>query len=132
MKQLEEIGKIVVNEAFVIHKDIGVGLYESVYEAILVHRLRKAGLKVTSQVTFPVIYDGIRFDKAFVIDLLVEDQIILELKSTEKIIAAHEKQILTYLHLTEKPLGYIINFGAPYFKQGIKRMIHNYPVKKPI
>lgn len=127
MTQLEDLGKNIVHESFIIHKEIGVGLFESVYEAILTHRLRKLGLKVESQVVFPIVYDGKRFEKAFVVDLVVEDQIIIELKSTEKHSTVHEKQLLTYLHLTNMPLGYLINFGAAYFKKGIKRMIYNYP-----
>ena len=91
-----EIAEIIVDAAFHIHKSLGPGLLESVYEVVLAHRLEKAGLRVKSQVPVPVVFDGIRFDEGFRADLIVEDKVIVELKSVEKIAPVHKKQLLTY------------------------------------
>jgi GxxExxY protein len=113
----------VVDSAYVIHKALGPGLLESVYEICLTHELKKKKLKVERQVEVPVNYDGIKFDTGFRIDLLVEDHLIVELKAVEVILPVHEAQLLTYLKLCQKRLGLLINFNVPILKEGIKRVI---------
>jgi len=119
-----EIGTIVLDVAFDLHKKLGSGLLESVYEAVLAKLLAKKGLYVQRQVSIPIEYEGEHFDEGFRVDLFVEGKVIIELKSVEKITPAHKKQILTYLKLTNTKLGYILNFGAEVMKDGIFRIIN--------
>ncbi len=119
-----EIGTIIVRQAVQLHRELGPGLLETVYEVLLAHRLREAGLAVQRQVAVPVEFDGIRFDEGFRADLIVNGKVIVELKSVEKVHPAHKKQVLTYLKLTGLKLGYLLNFGAPVMKQGISRIIN--------
>ncbi len=119
-----KIGTIIVDQAVRLHKELGPGLLESVYEVLLAHRLRAAGLSVLRQVVVPIEYDGIRFDQGFRADLIVADKVIVELKSVETIHPSHQKQVLTYLKLTGLRLGYLLNFGAPLMKDGIFRIIN--------
>lgn len=120
-----DIAKIVVDAAFQVHKKLGPGLLESVYETILTHELKKCGLKVNRQVPVPIIYDRMTFDEAFRADLIVEDKVIIELKSVESTSKVHYKQLLTYLRLADKRLGLLINFGSYLIKDGIKRIVNN-------
>jgi len=120
-----EIAKIVVDAAFQIHKGMGPGLLESVYEIVLAHALQRRGLKVERQVPVAIVFDGIGFDEGFRADLIVEDKVIIELKSVEKIIPVHKKQLLTYLRLTDKKLGLLINFGSELIRDGISRVVNN-------
>ncbi|MBW1779178.1 MAG: GxxExxY protein [Deltaproteobacteria bacterium] len=119
-----EIGRIVVDSALHLHRELGPGLLELVYEVLLAHQLHKAGLRVERQVPIPIEFDGIHFDEGFRADLIVEGKVILELKSVERIIKAHKKQVLTYLRLTGLKLGYLLNFGAGLMKDGIFRIIN--------
>lgn len=119
-----EIGRIIVDCAVRLHMALGPGLLESVYEVLLAHQLQKAGLGVKRQVAIPIEFEGIRFDEGFRADLVVEDKVIVELKSVEAITGAHKKQVLTYLRLTGMKLGYLLNFGAPTMKDGIYRIIN--------
>ena len=119
-----EIGAEVVNCAVRLHKDLGPGLLESVYEVILAKQLQTAGMKVKVQVPIPIEFEGMRFSEAFRADIIVEDRVILELKSVEKITRAHRKQVLTYLKLTGMKLGFILNFGAATMREGIARIIN--------
>ncbi len=119
-----EIGKVVVDTALHIHRELGPGLLESVYEAILAHELRSKNLAVERQVSIPVEYRGLRFDKGFRIDLLVENKVIIEIKCVETINNAHRKQLLTYLRLAHRRLGYLLNFGEPMMKSGITRIVN--------
>ena len=119
-----EIGRIIVDCAVRLHMALGPGLLESVYEVLLAHLLQEAGLKVKRQVPIPIEFQGIRFDEGFRADLIVEDKVIIELKSVERIIKAHEKQVLTYLKLTGMKLGYLLNFGEAFMKDGIHRIIN--------
>ena len=119
-----EIAKIVVDAAFQIHKKLGPGLLESVYEVILAHELKKRGLKVERQVPVAIIFEGIRFDEGFRADIIVEDKVIVELKSVEKVSRVHKKQLLTYLRLADKRLGLLINFGAELIRDGISRIVN--------
>ena len=117
-----EIAKIVVDASFHIHKRLGPGLLESVYVRILEYELTKRGLRVRREVPIPFRYDDIEFDEGFRADLIVEDIVILELKSVEHTAPVHKKQVITYLKLTEMKLGLLINFGAPLIKDGIFRL----------
>ena len=119
-----EIGTIVVDEAIAIHKGLGPGLLETVYEVILMHRLRKRGLKAERLIAIPIEYDGIKFDEGFKADLIIDSKVLLELKSVEDIHNAHKKQVLTYLKLTGMKLGYLLNFGDELMKNGITRTIN--------
>ena len=119
-----EIAKIIVDTAFQIHKRLGPGLLESVYEVLLAHGLGRRGLKVARQVPVPIVFDGIKFDEGFRADLIVENKVIIELKSVEKVIPVHKKQLLTYLSLADKKLGLLINFGSALFRDGISRVVN--------
>ena len=116
-----EIGKIVVDAAVKVHQALGPGLLETVYEIVPAHKLSKSGLNVDRQVPIPIEFEGVRFDEGFRADLVVEKKVILELKSVEKVTAAHKKQIQTYLRLTGCKLGYLLNFGEALMKYGITR-----------
>ena len=120
-----EIGKIVVDCAIAVHRALGPGLLETVYEIVLAHELSKRGLSVERQVPVSIVYDGIRFDEGFRADLMVEKKVIVELKSVEKVTPAHKKQIQTYLRLTGLKLGYLLNFGEALMKNGITRAVNN-------
>lgn len=122
-----EISRIVVNTSIQIHKDLGPGLLESVYERILQQSLQNEGLQVASQVPIKINYRGLSFEEAFRADLIVNDKVILELKSLESLNKAHYKQIITYLKLTDLHLGLLLNFGAPLMKDGIVRFVHKLP-----
>ncbi len=117
-----EIAKIVVDAAYHIHRRLGPGLLESVYEVILAYALSSRGLNAERQVPVPIVFDGMKFDEGFRADLIVEDKVIVELKSVEKIAPVHKKQLLTYLRLADKRLGLLINFGASLIKDGIFRV----------
>ena len=119
-----EIGTILVGTAIEIHREMGPGLLESVYEVVLEYELRQRGLEVKRQVPISIVYKGIAFAEAFRADLLVADKVIVELKSVEQISKAHRKQIQTYLRLTGLKLGYIFNFGAVLMKEGIVRAVN--------
>lgn len=119
-----EIGKIIVDCAVRLHMELGPGLFESVYEVLLVHMLQEAGLKVERQVPIPIQFRGIQFDEGFRADIVVEDKVILELKSIESVSKTHKKQVLTYLKLTDKKLGYLLNFGEGMMKDGISRIMN--------
>ena len=117
-----EIAKIVVDAAIKVHRALGPGLLESVYEIILAHELAKRGLKVERQVPIPIEYNGLKFQEGFRADVVVEEKIIVELKSVENIQPVHKKQLLTYLRLTDMRLGLLINFGSALLKDGISRV----------
>ena len=119
-----EIGTIIIDTAFYIHKELGPGLLENVYEVVLSKLLAQKGLHVQRQVSIPIEFKGECFDEGFRIDLFVEGKVIVEIKSIEKISEAHKKQLLTYLKFTNTKLGYILNFGAELMKRGIERKIN--------
>ena len=119
-----ELAKIVVDAAYRVHTQLGPGLLETVYEIALMHELKKRGLKAERQVPVSIRYDDVVFDEGFRADLIVEDKLILELKSVEQIAAVHKKQLLTYLRLADKRLGLLINFGAERIKDGISRVVN--------
>jgi GxxExxY protein len=119
-----EIAKEVVDAAFKVHTTLGPGLLESVYEIVLVHELKRRGLAATRQLSVPIRYDSILFDEGFRADVVVEDKVILELKSLESVTGAHKKKLLTYLRLADKRLGLLINFGEELIKDGISRIVN--------
>ena len=119
-----EIGKIIVDSAVTLHKELGPGLLETVYEVILAYKLERCGLSVKRQVSIPIEYNGIKFDEGFRADILVENKVLIELKSVESVNRAHKKQVLTYLRLTGHKLGYLLNFGEALMKDGISRVIN--------
>ena len=116
------IAKEVVDAAFKIHTTLGPGLLESVYEVVLAHELKNRGLKIERQVSVPIEYEGIRFDEGYRLDLLVENKVIVEIKSIEQVSAVHKKQLLTYLRLMDMKLGLLINFNQELIKNGISRI----------
>jgi len=119
-----KIAKSIVDASYKIHVKTGPGLLESAYEAMLVYELQKRGLHVQQQQPIPVVYEEVHLDVGFRADLIVNDAVIVELKSVEKVAPVHKKQLLTYLKLTDKRLGLLINFGAPRIKQGISRVVN--------
>ncbi|MBR5622616.1 MAG: GxxExxY protein [Opitutales bacterium] len=119
-----EIGDIIVNTAIRLHQKLGSGLLESVYEAILEKQFQNQGLSVQRQVAVPFEYEGILFNEGFRADLILNDKVIIELKSVEYLNNAHKKQLLTYLKLSGKKLGYLLNFGEAVMKNGIVRIIN--------
>lgn len=122
-EETDRIAKQVVDAAFTVHTRLGPGLLESVYEACLVHELKKRRLSVVTQVELPVVYDNIRLDVGFRLDLLVEQRVIVELKAVEAIAPVHKAQLLTYLKLSGYRLGLLINFNVPLIKDGLHRLI---------
>ncbi|MDL1980907.1 MAG: GxxExxY protein [Deltaproteobacteria bacterium] len=119
-----EIAKKIVDAAYHIHKKLGPGLLESVYETVLAYELKKRGLNVKRQVPVAIVYDNIKFDEGFRADLIAEDKVIVELKSVEKVSPVHKKQLLTYLRLADKRLGLLINFGSELIRDGISRVVN--------
>lgn len=126
MKNVEQLSAEVVDAAFHLHKDIGPGLLETVYEIVLSKVLEQRGIRVERQKPISIRYAGLQFDEGFRADLLIEDSLLVELKSVEKLAPVHGKQVLTYLRLLDLPLGLLINFGAATFKEGIKRIVNNH------
>jgi iron complex transport system substrate-binding protein len=122
----EEASAVVVDAAFHLHRDLGPGLLESVYEVVLARMLEKRGLKVERQKCVAFDFDGMHFNEGLRVDLMVEDCLVIELKSVETLAPVHPKQLLTYLRLLNLPLGLLINFGAPTFKAGVKRVVNNH------
>lgn len=116
-----EIGTIVLDEAMLIHRELGPGLLESVYEGVLFAALKERGLSVDRQVPIAIRYRNLSFNEGFRADLIVENRVLIELKSVESVSLAHKKQLLTYLKLTGLKLGYLINFGEALLKNGITR-----------
>lgn len=114
----------MVESAIAVHRDLGPGLLESVYEVILAHELRERGLEIVRQVAVPIEYRGLKFDEGFRADIVVEGKVILELKSVERVLPAHKKQVQTYLRLTGCKLGYLLNFGDALMKNGITRCVN--------
>lgn len=119
-----EIGTVIVDCAVRLHRALGPGLLETVYEVTLARELAKRGLRVERQVAVPIEYGGVRFDEGFRADLIVGVKVIVELKSIESVNPAHKKQLLTYLRLTGMKLGYLLNFGEALMKDGITRTIN--------
>lgn len=126
LEEIEALARIAVDCGFQLHRDIGPGLLESVYEALLFAALTDRGLRVARQVSVPITYKGVVVDNAFKADLIIEGTLLLELKSTERAAAVHGKQVLTYLRLLGLPLGLLMNFGQATFKDGLQRIVNNH------
>ncbi|MFZ4717032.1 MAG: GxxExxY protein [Chthoniobacterales bacterium] len=124
---LDDITGAVIDSAMRIHTDLGPGLLESVYEAVLAADLSRKGWKVERQKAVPFEFDGLRFDEGLRIDLLIEGKVIVELKSVEKLAPVHGKQLLTYLRLMNLPVGLLINFGGATLKEGLQRVVNHLP-----
>jgi len=120
----------VIGCAMKVHSALGPGLLESTYEACLEHELQKANIPLKRQMALPVHYDGVLIDCGYRVDLLIEDQIILELKSIDRLAPIHEAQLLTYLKLANLNLGLLINFNVLHLRNGIKRIVYNFPEEK--
>lgn len=120
-QETDAIARQIVDAAFSVHKALGPGLLESVYEVCLVHELRKRGLKVDQQLVLPIVYDNVHLDAGLRLDLLVGEAVIVELKAVERVLPVHEAQVLTYLKLTGHRVGFLINFNVPLIKDGIHR-----------
>ena len=123
--KLNRMSGIVIDAAFQVHTVLGPGLLESAYKACLVRELRLRGLQVETEVQLPLYYKGVRVEAAFRIDLVVENELIVELKSIANILAVHEAQLLSHLRFSNRRLGLLINFNVPRLKDGIKRMVNN-------
>ncbi len=124
MLDIEGIARCALKSGLAIHRDLGPGLLESAYEALLSAALAQQGLRVERQKSISLVYAGIKLDDAFKADLLVEEKLLIELKSVEKFAPVHAKQVLTYLRLLNLPLGLLMNFGADTFKEGARRILN--------
>jgi GxxExxY protein len=121
--EVEKMATSVVDSAFSVHKNMGAGLLESVYETCFCYELQKRGLKFERQVILPIFYDGVKLHETLRLDVLVENQVICEIKDVDEIAPIHQAQLLTYLKLAHKRLGFLINFNVPLIKHGIKRIV---------
>ncbi len=124
--RIEQLTRIVIDESIAIHRELGPGLFESVYEAVLAGRLERRELRIARQVVVPVTFDGQTFDVAFKIDIIVEDCLVLEIKAVDHGSRAHAKQLLTYLRLLKQPLGLLLNFSGETMKEGIRRIVNEH------
>lgn len=119
-----DVSHLVVKSALKVHSALGPGLLESAYETCLSHELRKSGLRIQTQVPLPVVYDGVTLDIGYRIDLIIEALVFVEIKAIEEIAPIHQAQLLSYLKLSGKSLGLIINFHVPHLKEGVKRLVN--------
>lgn len=126
MRPIDELSSIVLEEAIAIHREIGPGLFETVYESVLAGRLQARGLMVHRQVPVKAAFDGVLYDPAFRIDILVDERLVLEIKAVEQLGKAHAKQLLTYLRLLKQPVGLLLNFSEATMKDGIRRVVNDY------
>ncbi len=126
MKDIEEVSGDVLDVAMQLHRKLGPGLLESVYEVIMAAKLVEMGYPVARQQPVDIEYEGLHFPSAFKIDLLVDERLLVEVKSVEQLHAAHAKQLLTYLRLSSQPVGLLINFGGATLKEGVRRLVNDY------
>jgi iron complex transport system substrate-binding protein len=126
MADIEELARVAIDCGFKIHSELGPGMLESFYEAVLAGSLTKRGLAVQRQKPIVVEYDGMRFAEGFRADIIVENRLIVEVKSVERLAPVHGKQLLTYLRLSEQPLGLLMNFGCATFREGLKRVVNDH------
>lgn len=128
MPQTEnELATMIVDAAYRVHLNLGPGLFESIYAPIMAYELAKLGLRVEREKSIPVVYENLRFDIGFRLDLLVEDLVVVELKAIERLAPVHKKQLLTYLRLTRKRLGLLVNFGSDTIRNSIVRVVNGLP-----
>jgi GxxExxY protein len=124
LSEIENLASIAIDCGFHLHKELGPGVLESVYEVLLAERLKTRGLLVERQKALPIHFDGIALAEGFRVDLLVEDQLIIEVKSVERLAPLHSKQLLTYIRLAKQPVGLLMNFGAETFREGLRRIVN--------
>lgn len=127
----QELTGEIIQAAMKVHTALGAGLFEEVYKTCLRYELTKQGIKVMAEVGLPVTYDGVQLDVGYRVDLLVEDNVIVELKSVERIASIHRAQLLTYLKLADLQVGLVINFNVPHLKNGILRVVNSFPTPCP-
>ncbi len=127
MKEIDDITGEIIDTALKMHQGLGPGLLESVYESVLTKTLEKRGLTVERQKPISFVYDDIPFEEGFRVDLLIDDRVVVELKSVEKLAPVHSKQLLTYIRFMNLPVGLLINFGAATLKEGIHRVVDHLP-----
>ena len=124
---LDKLSRIIITKAIQVHSKLGPGLLESVYRTCLIYELRKAGLQVLAEQFVPIVYDGeLQMDHAYRVDLMVEDEIIVEIKAVETILRVHLAQLLSYLRLTDRRLGLLLNFNAPRLVEGLRRVVNHF------
>jgi GxxExxY protein len=126
VRDIDLITGDVLDAAIRLHRELGPGLLESVYETILAAQLERLGYRVVRQYPVDIEFDGLRFEAAFRIDILVDDRLLIEIKSVDQLHASHAKQLLTYLRLTKQPVGLLINFGGATLKEGFRRLVNDY------
>jgi iron complex transport system substrate-binding protein len=126
LKSIDEVSGDVLDLSIRLHRELGPGLLESVYETVLAGKLARLGYSIERQKPVDIVFEGQGFENAFRIDLLIEGRVLLEIKSVERLSAAHAKQLLTYLRLTKQPLGLLINFGGATLKEGFRRLVNDY------
>jgi GxxExxY protein len=126
LRDLEELARSAVDCGFKIHDELGPGMLESVYEALLAAKLVALGIRVDRQKPIPIEFDGVTLAESFRADLVIEDSLIVEIKSVEQLAPVHSKQLLTYLRITKQPLGLLMNFGAAMFRDGVKRIVNGH------
>jgi GxxExxY protein len=124
MADIEELARIAIDCGFHIHKELGPGLLESVYEMLLAERLSRSGYMVERQKLLPVEFDGLKLPEGYRVDLLVDGKLIIEVKSVERIAPVHSKQLLTYISLARQPVGLLMNFGGATFREGLQRIVN--------
>ena len=129
--EFDPVSKEVLRAAMQVHTELGPGLFEEVYKVCLRHELTKVGLKALAEVGLPVTYDGTTLDVGYRVDLLVEDVLIVELKSVEQLAPVHKAQLLTYLKLARREVGLLLNFNTPQLRQGIIRVVNSLPPSRP-
>ena len=127
MRDIEEVARQIVDSAIRVHRELGPGLLESAYQACLGYELRKRGLQVECEIAIPIIYDGQQIDIGYRADMVVEDCILIENKTVDNIARIHQAQIITYLKLSGKQLGFLLNWNVPLMKEGIKRIVYQLP-----
>jgi GxxExxY protein len=126
-QRLDQISHGIIGAAIEVHRHLGPGLLESAYEACLAFEIKKLGMKVEEQKPLPVVYKEVKLDCGYRLDLVVEDEIIVEIKAIEKLLPIHDAQLLSYLRLTRKKVGLLMNFHVPVLKDGLKRIVNDFP-----
>ncbi len=124
MADVETLARKAIDRGLFVHRELGPGLLESIYEAVMATGLAREGLQVERQKVVPMIFEGITYPESFRLDLVIEGTLIIEVKSTERNLPVYSKQLLTYLRLTEQPVGLLMNFGYPTFREGLKRIVN--------
>lgn len=124
MAGIEELARIAIDCGLHLHKQLGPGLLESAYEALLAERLRRSGCEVERQKLLPMLFDGVRLEEGYRVDLLVGGKLIIEVKSVERLAPVHSKQLLTYIRLAHQPVGLLMNFGGETFREGLRRIVN--------